>query len=209
VKPTLSSITNTTICTNQTPYTWNGQSYNASGTYTKTLTSASGCDSIATLNLMVNTVVTSTTNLAICTNQTPYTWNGQSYNTTGTYTKMLNSASGCDSIATLNLTVKATLTSTTNAAICSNQLPYRWNGQNYSSAGTYTKTLTSTSGCDSITTLILAVNPALTSTTNLSVCSNQTPYNWNGQAYSAFRNLYKDTNQFIRLRQYCNIEPGS
>ena len=185
VNPVLTSTTNTAICTNQLPYTWNGQTINAAGTYTADLTSASGCDSVASLNLVVNPVLTSTTNTAICTNQLPYTWNGQTINAAGTYTADLISASGCDSVATLNLVVNPVLTSTTNTSICNNQLPYTWNGQTINAAGTYTADLTSVSGCDSVATLVLTVNPVLTSTTNTSICNNQLPYTWNGQTINA------------------------
>src|SRR6185503_19266819 len=185
VSPTLTSTTNTAICTNQIPYSWNGQTINAAGTYTANLTSVSGCDSIATLVLTVSPTLTSTTNTAICTNQIPYSWNGQTINAAGTYTANLTSVSGCDSIATLVLTVSPTLTSTTNTAICTNQLPYTWNGQTINAAGTYTANLTSASGCDSIATLILAVSPTLTSTTNTAICTNQLPYTWNGQTINA------------------------
>ncbi len=166
VNPVLTSTTNTSICNNQLPYTWNGQTINAAGTYTADLTSASGCDSVATLNLVVNPVLTSTTNTAICNNQLPYSWNGQTINAAGTYTADLTSARGCDSVATLNLVVNPVLTSTTNTSICNNQLPYTWNGQTINAAGTYTADLTSVSGCDSVATLNLVVNPVLTSTTN-------------------------------------------
>ncbi len=185
VNPVLTSTTNTAICTNQLPYTWNGQTINAAGTYTADLTSATGCDSVATLNLVVNPVLTSTTNTAICNNQLPYTWNGQTINAAGTYTADLTSASGCDSVATLNLVVNPVLTSTTNTAICNNQLPYTWNGQTINAAGTYTADLTSASGCDSVATLVLTVNPVLTSTTNTAICTNQLPYTWNGQTINA------------------------
>src|SRR5207253_508542 len=140
------------------PYTWNGETINAAGTYTANLISAAGCDSIATLNLTVNTFVTSTTITTICGNQLPYLWNGQTINAAGTYTANLINVVGCDSIATLNLAVNTTLISTTNATICGNQLPYTWNGQTMNSAGTYTANLISAAGCDSIATLNLAVN---------------------------------------------------
>ena len=185
VNPTVTSTTNTTICNNQLPYTWNGQTINAAGTYTANLISAAGCDSIATLNLTVNPAVTSTTNTTICNNQLPYTWNGQTINAAGTYTANLISAAGCDSIATLNLTVNPTVTSTTNTTICNNQLPYTWNGQTINAAGTYTANLISAAGCDSIATLNLTVNPTLTSTTNTTICNNQLPYTWNGQTINA------------------------
>jgi hypothetical protein len=191
----LTSTTNTAICSNQLPYTWNGQAYNSAGTYTKTLTSVAGCDSIATLILTVNPILTSITNQMVCTNQLPFSWNGQAYNAPGKYTKTLKSASGCDSIATLNLAVNPALTGTTNLSICTNQTPYTWNGQAYSVTGTYTKTLTSAAGCDSIATLNLAVNPTLTSTTNTAICTNQLPYSWNGQSYTAAGTYTKDTHQ--------------
>ncbi|WP_165760246.1 hypothetical protein, partial [Niastella populi] len=63
----------------------NGNTYNAAGSYDITLTSAAGCDSIATLVLSVNPAVTSTTEVTICTNQLPYSWNGNTYNNAGSY----------------------------------------------------------------------------------------------------------------------------
>src|SRR4029453_19095208 len=185
VNATLTITTNTTICANQLPYTWNGQTINAAGTYTANLLSAAGCDSIATLNLGVNATLTSTTNTTICANQLPYTWNGETISAAGIYTANLISAAGCDSAATLNLGVNATLTSTTNTTICDNQLPYTWNGQTINAAGTYTANLISAAGCDSIATLNLAVNATLTSTTNTTICNNQLPYTWNGQTITA------------------------
>ena len=40
---------------------WNGLTFNGAGSQTATLTSAAGCDSLATLNLTVNPEVNSTT----------------------------------------------------------------------------------------------------------------------------------------------------
>src|SRR5258706_185935 len=99
----LRDTTLATICTNQLPYSWNGNTYNAAGTYSDTLTSAAGCDSIATLILKVNAVLRDTTLTTICTNQLPHTWNGNTYNAAGTYSDTLTSAAGCDSIAILIL----------------------------------------------------------------------------------------------------------
>jgi hypothetical protein len=49
-----SSTSNYSICSNQIPYIWNTQSFSASGTYTASFTNSLGCDSIATLILVVN-----------------------------------------------------------------------------------------------------------------------------------------------------------
>jgi hypothetical protein len=47
----------------------------------------------------------SSTNITICSNLLPYTWNNTSYNSAGTYVVHLTNAAGCDSTATLNLSV--------------------------------------------------------------------------------------------------------
>ena len=184
VNPVVTSTTGITICTTQLPYSWNGNNYPVAGTYSITLTSSLGCDSIATLNLIVNPVVTSTTGITICTTQLPYSWNGNNYPVAGTYSITLISNAGCDSIATLHLFTNPVLTSTTVINTCDNQLPYNWNGNSYSIGGIYSATLISASGCDSIATLDLTINPVAASTIPVTICSNQLPYNWNGQAYT-------------------------
>src|SRR5690606_19265790 len=142
---------------------------------TATLTAASGCDSVATLNLTVSQNITSTNDQTICTAQLPYSWNGQNITQAGTYTATLTAASGCDSIATLNLTVNQNVTSTTDQAICSAQLPYTWNGQPTPQSADHTATLTAASGCDSIATLNLTVSQNITSTTDQTICIAQLP----------------------------------
>ncbi|MCX6209904.1 MAG: T9SS type A sorting domain-containing protein, partial [Bacteroidetes bacterium] len=48
---------------------------------------------------------TSTTNATVCANALPYSWNSNSYNAAGSYIVHFTNAKGCDSAATLNLTV--------------------------------------------------------------------------------------------------------
>ncbi|MFM7709638.1 MAG: T9SS type A sorting domain-containing protein, partial [Ferruginibacter sp.] len=90
---------------------------------------------------------------------------------------------GCDSVATLNLTVNSTSSSTTNVTKCSNEFPYSWNGTNYSAAGTYTFTTTNAVGCDSTATLILGVTNSTSDTATVSACET---YTWsvNSQTYT-------------------------
>ncbi len=63
ILPTSSSSLSLTECAT---YTWasNGQTYTTSGVYTNTLVAANGCDSIVTLNLTINTVNATITNLS-------------------------------------------------------------------------------------------------------------------------------------------------
>ena len=86
-----SSNTNVTICNNLLPYTWNGVDYTASGSYTIVIPAANqnSCDSTATLNLVVKDTSFSNTNVTICNNLLPYTWNGVDYTASGSYTCLL------------------------------------------------------------------------------------------------------------------------
>ncbi len=174
----------TLVCSNAIPFVWNSITVNAAGDYPYTTTSSLGCDSTTTLHVRVNSVVTSSTDTTVCTSALPFTWNGQTVNAAGPYTVTLTSAAGCDSIATLNLAINAATTSSTNVMVCSNQLPYTWNGKDYNAAGAYTFTTTNAAGCDSVATLNLAINAITTSTTDVTVCSNQLPYTWNGTDYN-------------------------
>src|SRR5439155_1398215 len=106
------------VCPSQLPYSWNGHTYNAAGSYKDTLVNSAGCDSVATLLLTVKTISTSTTPISVCPSQLPYSWNGNTYNAAGSYKDTLVNAVGCDSVATLVLTVKTISTSTTPISVC-------------------------------------------------------------------------------------------
>ena len=179
------SITKDTICANETPYLWNGINYNVSGTYTHILVNAAGCDSTATLELTVNELTESSTPLTICENELPYLWNGMTLSTSGTYTYNTTNAAGCDSTATLILTINKQSASTTPVILCEDAMPYTWNGNSYTLPGTYTHTLTNAAGCDSVATLILTVNEISTSNTPVTVCAYDLPYRWNNTDYTA------------------------
>ena len=84
-----------------------------------------------------------------------YFWNGVTYSNSGTYTFSSTNIKGCDSIATLNLTIISPVTGDTNALVCDSLL---WYGTWYNSTGAYTHILTAANGCDSVLTLNLDVN---------------------------------------------------
>lgn len=68
------------------------------------------------------TPTTSTTNESICASALPYSWNGLTFTTAGSQTANLTNAAGCDSAATLNLSLKtspAIGTSSGAGSICS------------------------------------------------------------------------------------------
>jgi gliding motility-associated-like protein len=178
VNPNYTITENRTICANELPYNWNGVTFSEGGTQNTTLNTVNNCDSIITMNLEVSTTLSSNNSISICENQLPYNWNGLVFNAGGTQTTTLQSTAGCDSLATLTLTVFNTLTSITNQSICSNELPYNWNGLNFTSSGNQSITLSSVSGCDSIATLNLTVNtipPAPLVGSDSTYCQNDLP----------------------------------
>jgi gliding motility-associated-like protein len=175
------STTDMAICPSAFPYVWNGITCNNPGTYTKHLPNAIGCDSVATLNLTKKLATTSTTTAATCPGDS-YLFNGTTCTTAGTYTALLTNKAGCDSVATLNLSMKLATSSTTNAAICSGD-SYLFNGTSYTVAGTYTAYLTNKAGCDSVATLNLSLKQPTNSTTNAAICAGDT-YPFNGASYT-------------------------
>ena len=121
----------------------------------------------------------SITNIGICPSALPFSLNGLTFNAAGSQTALLTNHQGCDSLATLNLTIKQPSTSSTTISNCAN---YTWNGTTYTVSGVYTKTLTNTVGCDSLATLNLTIKQPTSSTQNVSSCVN---YTWNGATYSS------------------------
>jgi len=107
----------------------NSQTYTTSGTYTATLTNVSGCDSVATLNLTINSSNSGSESVSVCDG---YTWaaNNMTYTTSGNYTATLQNVNGCDSVATLNLTVISIDTSLTQSGTTltsnDNSGSYQW-----------------------------------------------------------------------------------
>lgn len=97
-----------TLCAKYLPYLWHGQTLTAAGNYTAQLTTLLGIDSVFYLSLTVNDSSQSSTSVNLCENQLPYTWNGLSCNAAGSYSVVLTNYLGCDSIATLNLSVGQT-----------------------------------------------------------------------------------------------------
>jgi hypothetical protein len=98
------------------------------------------------------------TSMSLCANDLPYLWYGQSITTSGHYSTIVTTPQGFDSVILLTLTVISPSQSTTLMDICSNQLPYSWNGIRCDSAGTYVVALTNAAGCDSITILNLTLS---------------------------------------------------
>ena len=173
------SLTYSSICEGEN-YFFNGKKYNTSGIDSTYLTSVVGCDSIAILHLTVNQPSNSISYSSICSGDS-YAFNGTNYTSEGTFKSHLINRAGCDSIASLVLTVKQPTSSITLASICSGE-SYSFNGISYISEGTYISHLINVAGCDSITTLVLTVKQPSSLIIRASICSGES-YTFNGISY--------------------------
>ncbi len=172
-------------------YMWiNGVTYTESNNTAKdTLTATNGCDSIVTLNLTIHSPVSSVDVQSACEE---FTWiNGVTYTESNSIAKdTLTAASGCDSIVTLNLTIKLPVSSIDIQNACDE---FTWiNGMTYTASNNTAKdTLTASNGCDSIITLDLTIIHSITATDVQTACDE---FTWvNGITYTESNNTAKDT----------------
>ena len=191
------TIEEATICSGET-YTWqaDGKAYAESGTYSVTLQDLNGCDSVVILHLTVNPIATTEEKIVACDS---YEWNGQIYTQSGDYTFTTVAANGCDSIVTLHLTINnSEIGATEYVTICYGE-SYTWNGQTYLTEGEYSVTLSNALGCDSVATLHLTIMPeAVTTTETVVIGSDELPYTWRGNTYSA-------TGRYTVVEQYTTV----
>lgn len=104
VLPTYNVEDTMTICESQLPYEWEGGTFTAAGTKSVILSTVNGCDSVVTMTLTVNLTYFFETDAAICADSS-LQWRENNYNTAGVYWDSLKTATGCDSVYKLHLTV--------------------------------------------------------------------------------------------------------
>ena len=148
---------------------YQGISYTESTILIEEYTAANGCDSTLTINLNVSEEITVELTEEICEGES-YPVGTSVYTTSGTYTDVLTSISGCDSTVNLTLTVHPILTETVALELCSGD---SYDGNVYTSDTTYTTTLTSSLNCDSIVTTEITVYPVYSETLEVSLCAGE------------------------------------
>ena len=134
-----------------------------------------------------------TTNEEICLGDSVL-FQGIYYSTTGNYTDSLQTSGGCDSLLTLNLTVNPTYLIYQNQSICQGE-SILLGGSLQTTAGIYTDSLQSVSGCDSTTITTLAVGNLYNDSTTLSICQGQSAFV--GGAFQTIAGNYYDTLQTV------------
>ncbi|NRA52154.1 MAG: SprB repeat-containing protein, partial [Phaeodactylibacter sp.] len=174
VHPTLFTTLTEEICDGES-FGVGSSTYTTSGTFVDTLSSVvTGCDSIITLDLTVHPILTTSLTEIVCFGDT-FTVGSSTYNASGAYTDTLASlVTGCDSIISLNLTVREEITTALVQEICDYEI-YTVGNSDYNTTGQYADTLVSVAtGCDSIVTLDLTVHPTQFTSLTEEICDYET-----------------------------------
>ena len=189
--------TTTLTATGGVSYVWsngsaeNSISVNQSGVYTVTATNAEGCSATANVTVTVNPLpnVSISGNNSFCqgdnvtliaTGANTYLWSNASSNAAitvsnaGTYTVTGTDANGCTNTATKTVTVNPTYNIPLTHSMCEGE-SYNFYGQNIISAGTYTHTMQTVNGCDSVLTLTVTLKalPPTAITGNTTLCEGE------------------------------------
>jgi gliding motility-associated-like protein len=170
VNPLFNDTLPVSICQGST-YSLGTQTFSAAGFHPVVFPSSQGCDSTVVLNLTLLPNLTNNQTVHICQGST-YTFAGNTLSTGGTYSQLLQTATGCDSTINLTLIVDPILTSNIQAAICQGG-SYVFGTQTITSPGNYSRTIQTVAGCDSIINLTLAVNPILASSSSMTLCQGE------------------------------------
>ncbi len=166
-----------TICEGEaSPF--EGEEYTESGIYEVIYTNAAGCDSTLTLTLTVLPNLGETLNVTICEEET-YEFYGETLAESGVYTQVFPGSNGCDSIITLNLTVRLVDLTLLEETFCEGQT-FLFNGENLTAPGVYTALVSNSDGCDSLVILNLSLSTGVSSEVTDFFCEGGS-YDFNGQ----------------------------
>lgn len=181
------SITNLNICSNALPYIWNNNILNTSDSLTVHFSNIAGCDSTATLNLIVNEPVTSHNLITLCANES-ITIGSNTYFASGTFIDTLSTINGCDSIITTELNINLPIINSQTIRLCYGQSIFV-ETNNYAASGNYTDTLVAYNGCDSIVLTNLTIDQSISSTQTYVLC--------NGESIIVGSNIYSFSGNYI------------
>ena len=167
-------------------YVWGDTTIYDSGTYTRRFKSVYGCDSVVTQTITIGLSYLDTEDKISAYDS--YTWiDGQTYHASifGPAWE-LSTIDGCDSLITLNLTIRHLLKDTFTRTLCETELPYEWYGKYYTQSGTYSSDTILGQAVnkiymDTVHTVNLTVLPTSTGDTTATACES---FTWYGTTYT-------------------------
>ena len=166
VNPNSATTEDLQVCENQ-DYTYPDgvtETIVSSTSHLSNLTTAAGCDSIITTNIVMNSAFNQTEDLDVCEND-DYTYPDGVVETilaSTSHTSNLLTSNGCDSVIVTNITMLPTYSSTEAFTICEGDAHTFPDGTVHDpilANESYTSVFTSVNGCDSLFITNITVNP--------------------------------------------------
>ncbi|MBN4072092.1 gliding motility-associated C-terminal domain-containing protein [Flavobacteriales bacterium AH-315-E23] len=188
VNPSFSTIANAEICANDSIFL-GGAYRNTAGIYVDSLLSILGCDSVVSTSLTVKDIAVMADTAAICAGDSAFLA-GAFQTTAGQYMDTYTASNGCDSIVNTELQVIASITTNLQDTICDGDSIFLAGAFQYL-AGTYVDSFIAGSGCDSLTSTNLIVNPVFSVLDTFFMCDNDSVFL--GGAFRTTAGTYIDT----------------
>ena len=188
MNPTYSVSQSTAICAGDSLFAQGAWQFTA-GTYFDTLITVDGCDSIITTNLTISPVYAVADSASICAGDSVFA-GGIWQDSSGVFVDSLLSVDGCDSVVTTVLTVFPTWLTNLSDTICAGdsiQLAGSWQ----TTAGSYTDSLLTAHGCDSLIVTQLTVLPTFLTQLFDTICGNDSLFAGGGWQHTS--GTYFDT----------------
>ncbi|MBL4657965.1 MAG: T9SS type A sorting domain-containing protein, partial [Flavobacteriales bacterium] len=165
---------NVTVCSGGT-YTFpDGFMSIAAIVHTSNLITTKGCDSIIVSTLTLNSPITSTENVSVCSGNAYIFPDGTISTVSMTHVSNLTGAGGCDSNITSVLTVGVTQSFEVNASVCNGSTYTFPDGSTSSVATVQGSTFVDPNGCDSVVITILTIENPSATTENAAMCAGDT-----------------------------------
>jgi uncharacterized repeat protein (TIGR01451 family) len=169
------STVNAVACDN---YTYNGYTYNQTGSYWQVKSGTGGADTLITINVTIKNSTYSSMAASACNSYTAP--DGTIHTTSGIKTAVIPNTIGCDSVITINLTILSTSSEITEIVCNSYTAP---DGNVYTTTGNQTAVIPNSAGCDSIITIHLTIYTSLDIDTSVTqsgttLTSNSVLGNW-------------------------------
>lgn len=174
---------NTTICQG-TSVIFSGKLYDKTGNYKAEYINCLGCDSVAWLHLTVTEPNDTTFTDWVCQNETYLSYGFDESGITGdtTLTRTTKNINGCDSIIRVILTYYPTVVVDTSVTINRGET-YLLGDATLSEPGSYSSTLSTSHGCDSVVNLTLLVNTGIDAVHALPIIIAPNPVSVSETAY--------------------------
>ena len=170
------------------------------GLYYDTLSNLNGCDSVVSVQLHIDTLITSSDSLAICSGDSILIGGVYQYSS-GIYFDTLSTINGCDSIVETTLDVLPLSVYQDSIQICDGD-SILLAGNYQSTSGLYLDTLTSINGCDSIIESYLLVNPTYYASDTIELCSGDSLFVGGTSKSNTLKSKISEKNFFLNLKKF-------